>query len=135
MADIKFFEITDLDGAEGTHTINWADMPTGLSFSRSHVRPQFPVRLANGALVVQALDYNKKDITLNGLIFTGLITLHLFLQEVWENGSRVTLKIFYQNTAFADIEEFNATSRLLEYNDSADKANNKRTFTAFFSEV
>lgn len=134
MAAIKFIEIIPTSGGQGTLTINFSDIPAGLSFSRDHLRPISPRRTQDGTLITQALRYNKKAITITGVLYEN--TIHSYLETLYESGITATLKIWYEATGtYTETADFNAIAVLSSYEDSHDKIANTRNFTATFLEV
>lgn len=131
---IKFVEIIPTVGPLATLTINFADIPAGLSFSRDHERPVSQRRTQNGTLISQSLRYNKKTITITGVIYE--ITIHGWLEDLFEQGITATLKLWYEATGtYTETADFNSTVLLTSYEDNHDKIANSRTFTATFTEV
>lgn len=131
---IKFVEIIPSAGPLGTLTINFADVPGGLSFDREHERPISPRRTQNGTLISQTLRYNKKSITLTGTLYE--ITIHDYLEDLFEQGITATLKLWYEATGtYTETADFNSTVLLVDYSDNHDKITNIRTFSATFREV
>ena len=129
---IKFVEI--IEGTLGTLTINFADVPAGLSFSRDHERPISSRRTQDGTLVSQSVRYNKKVITITGVIHE--ITIHTYLKNLFESAATATLKLWYEATGtYTETADFNSTVLLTDYSDGHDKITNIRNFTATFTEV
>lgn len=131
---IKFVEIIPSTGPLTTKIINFADAPAGLSFSRDHERPISSRRTQDGTLISQSLRYNKKIITITGVLYE--ITIHDYLEDLFEQGITATLKLWYEATGtYTETADFNSTVLLTAYEDNHDKIANSRTFTATFSEV
>mgnify|MGYP003513322222 FL=1 len=134
MAAIKFIEIIPTSGSLGTKIIYFADVPGGCSFSRNHERPISPRRTQDGTLITQALRYNKKSITITGVIYE--ITIHSYLEGLYESGITATVKIWYEATGtYTATADFNAVVALSDYSDTHDLISNTRNFTATFTEV
>jgi hypothetical protein len=133
MADIKQLEIIPDSGPLGTKIVNFGDAPGGLSTDRKHISPRHPRRTQDGTLVTQTVSYNKKEITISGVIWD--ITLHTYLEALFESGIGATLKLWYENASYAETAEFNAPVSFLDYNDVKDQNNNSRAITAEFAEV
>lgn len=133
MAVIKQLEIIPDSGPLGTKIVNFGDAPRGLSFSRDHIRPVHPRRTQDGTLVTQTLNYNKKQITISGVLW--IITLHTYLQSLYESGIGATLKVWYEDSSYVETTEFNASVQFLNYKDDVDQNNNSRTINAVFAEV
>lgn len=131
---IKFVEVIPVSGPLGTLTINFADSPGGLTFSRAHERPLSSRRTQDGTLVSQTLRFNKKVLTITGTIYE--IDIHDYLEDLYEAGINATVKIWYEATStYTEMADFNSICLLTGYDDSHDKVSNIRTFTATFTEV
>ncbi len=131
---IKFVEIIPSSGPLGTRIINLEDVQGGLSINRDHIRPLSPRRTQDGTLITQTLRYNKKQITIAGVLYEA--TIHTYLQSLFESAISATLKIWYEaSDTYVETEDFNGTVLLTGYDDGHDKIANTRTFTATFTEV
>ncbi len=133
MADIKFIEIIPDSGALGTKIINFGDTPGGLSFRRAHIRPVSPRRTQDGTLVTQTLNYNKKSFSISGVLFE--ITIHTYLESLYESAVGATLKAWYENSSYVPTTEFNGSVSFINYEDEMDEISNLRTINAVFAEV
>ncbi len=133
MADIKQFEIIPTSGALGIKLINFGDFPEGLTASINHIRPTHPRRTQNGTLITQSLLYNKKRITISGIIFD--VLLHIYFKSLFESGITATLKLWYEDANFAEQTDFNAIVNFLDYQDEEDKNGNSRSIDMIFEEI
>lgn len=131
MADLDFVEIIPVSGAP--LTISFATIPGGLSIKRDHISPRAPRRLQDGTLVTQALNYNKKNISITAGFWD--IAIHTYLQSLRESGDVVTLNILYEDTSYAEQQEFSGSVNLVDYDDESDKQGNTKTINATFMEV
>ena len=132
--DIKFIEIIPDSGALGTKIIYINDTPGGLSFRREHISPRAPRRTQDGTLITQTVRYNKKSISLIGVLLD--IAIHTYLQSLYESGIGATLKVWYEDSStYVPTTEFNGSVKFLNYEDDVDEIANMRTINAVFSEV
>ncbi len=131
--DIKFIEIIPDSGALGTKIIYINDTPDGLSFRREHINPRTPRRTQDGALVLQTIRYNKKVFSLSGVLY--VITLHTYLESLYESGVGVILKAYYEDSSYVEQTEFNGSVNMTSYEDEMDELANLRTINAIFAEV
>jgi hypothetical protein len=131
--NIRFIEITPDSGALGILEVYFRSSPGGLNFSREHERPVFPRRTQDGSLITQTLRYNKKTISISGVLFE--ITIHDYLEELFESVIGATLKLLYENSSYEETEEFNKSVNFISYADDMDEIANLRNIRAVFMEV
>lgn len=133
MANIKQFEVIPTSGPLGTKLINFGDFPGGLVVSTKHIRPTHPRRTQNGTLITQSLLYNKKLITISGTIYD--VSLHIYFKALFESAITATLKLWYEDSSFAEQTDFNAIVSFLDYEDAKDENGNSISISMIFSEI
>ncbi len=133
MPDIKQIEIIPTSGSLGTKLFVFGDFPGGLSSSTTHIRPRYPRRTADGTLITQTLVYNKKRISISGVIYD--VLFHIYLKSLFEEGITATLKMWYEDASFVEQTEFNAVVDFLEYQDYKDENGNTRSVSMVFEEI
>lgn len=134
MANVKLIEFIPTSGALGVQIINFEDAPAGLSFTKQHVSPRASRRTQDGALIVQAIRYNKKVFDFSFGLHD--IPLKTYIESLLESGVGATLKVWYEDsTTFVATLEFNAVVELLGLTESMDQSSNVRTLTLSISEV
>ncbi len=130
--DIRFIEITPDSGDLGILEVFFTSSPGGLNFNREHERPVSPRRTQDGSLITQTVRYNKKTISISGVLHE--IRIHNYLEQLYESAIGATLKIFYENPDFVELAEFNKSVSFINYADDPDLLSNTRSIRAVFME-
>ncbi len=133
MNDIKFIEIIPDSGALGTKIIYINDTPEGLSVRITPISPISPRRTQDGTLITQTIRYNKEEFNISGVLYE--IAIHTYLRSLRRSGIGATLKIWYEDSNYADQTEFNGSVKFIGYESDMDKIANKRTINAVFAEI
>jgi hypothetical protein len=133
MADIKQIEIIPTSGPLGTKLFIFGDFPGGLSVSTDHIRPKHPKRTQNGSLITQQLLYNKKRLSVSGMIYD--ILFHIYLRDLFESGITATLKLWYEDASYTEQTNFNALVQFISYRDIEDENGNTRSVSMIFEEI
>lgn len=131
MAGIKFLKFVTT--IAGTKELLFDDVPEGLSFDRTHIRPISERRTQDGTLISQTVGYNKKSFTVNGGVF--ISALSAYFKTIFENNETITFTIYDYDASYTLVNEAVHTVKMITFEDSKDFNNSSRSWSFVLQEI